>query len=65
MVHAGIRRSIQEFIQVQAAEMCNTLLPVEAEYLSVASVQGLQTSCGQWRVSSLVDLVVAWLLWES
>jgi hypothetical protein len=39
--------------------MRNTLLPVDAKYLSVAGVQGLQTCCGWWRVSYPVDLVVA------
>jgi hypothetical protein len=42
--------------------MCNTLLPIEAEYLSIIGIHGLQMSCGRWRVSSPVDLVVAWLL---
>jgi hypothetical protein len=32
MVRADARRITQEFIQVRAARMCNTLLPVEAEY---------------------------------
>jgi hypothetical protein len=42
--------------------MHNTLLPVEAKYLRITGVHGLQINCGRWRVSSLVDLVVAWLL---
>jgi hypothetical protein len=42
--------------------MCNALLPFEVEYLSITGVQRLQTRCGQRRVSSPVDLVVAWLL---
>jgi hypothetical protein len=46
MVHAGIRRSIQEFIQVQAAEMCNTLLPVEAEYLVLLVYKGYRRAVG-------------------
>jgi hypothetical protein len=45
--------------------MCNTLLPVEAEYLSIIGVHGLQMSYERQRVSYPVDLVVAWLLWES
>jgi hypothetical protein len=42
--------------------MRNTLLPVEAEYLSFTSVHGLQIKCGQWRASSPTDLVVSRLL---
>ena len=57
MVHAGSCRITQEFIQVCAPEMRNTLLPVEPEYLSITGVHGLQMSYGRWRVSSLVDLV--------
>jgi hypothetical protein len=42
--------------------MRNTLLLVEAEYLSVTNVHRLQVSCRRWRVSSPIDLVAAWLL---
>jgi hypothetical protein len=59
MVCADARRITQGFIQVRAARMRNTLRPIEAEYFSITSLQELQMSCGQWRVSSLVDLVVA------
>jgi hypothetical protein len=61
MVRADARRITQGFIQVRAARMRNTLL-VEAEYLSITGVHWLQMNYGQWRVSSPVDLVVAWLL---
>jgi hypothetical protein len=42
--------------------MRNTLLPISAEYLSIAGVHKLEMSRGQWSVSSPVDLVVVWLL---
>jgi hypothetical protein len=62
MVRASAHWITQEFIQVWVARMCNTLLPVETKCLSITGVHGLQMSCGQWRVSSRVDLVVVWLL---
>ena len=48
MVRVGARQITQEFIQVQAAEVRNTLLPVKAEYLSISGVHGLQMSYGRW-----------------
>jgi hypothetical protein len=59
MVRAGARRITQEFIQVRAAGMRNTLRHVEAEYLSITGVHGLQMRCGRWMVNSPVDLLVA------
>jgi hypothetical protein len=64
MLHADARRITQGFIQVRAARMRNTLLPVDAGYLSITGVHGLQMSCGRCRVGSLDDLVVVWLLLE-
>jgi hypothetical protein len=46
MVRADARRITQGFIQVQSARMCNTLRPVEAEYLSITGVHVLQISYG-------------------
>jgi hypothetical protein len=48
MVCVGARRITQAFKQVQAAEVRNTLLPIEAEYLSISGVHGLQMSYGRW-----------------
>jgi hypothetical protein len=56
-VRAGACLIPQEIIQVRAARMRNTLLPIKAEYLSITGVHGLQMSYGRWRVSSAVDLV--------
>jgi hypothetical protein len=55
MVRAGARQTTQEFIQVRAAGMRNTLLTDKAEYLSITGVHELQMSCGRWRVSFPVD----------
>jgi hypothetical protein len=49
------------FIHDRGAKMRKTVLHVEAEYLSITGVHGLQISCGRWRVSSPIDLVVVWL----
>jgi hypothetical protein len=38
MVRADARQITQEFIKVRAARMRNTLLPIEAEYLSMSDV---------------------------
>lgn len=59
MVRADARQITQGFMQVWAARMCNTLRPIEAEYLSITSVHGLYMNCGRWRVNFPVDLVVA------
>jgi hypothetical protein len=59
MVRADAHRITQGFIHVRAARMRNNLRPVEAEYLSTTGLHGLQMSSGRWRVSSLVDLLVA------
>jgi hypothetical protein len=47
----------QGFIQVWAARMCNTLLPIEVVYWSCTEVYILQKSCGWWKMSSPADLV--------
>jgi hypothetical protein len=59
MIRAGARQITQKFIHVRAAGMCNTLRHVEAEYLSITGVHGLQMSYGRWMVNSPVDLLVA------
>jgi hypothetical protein len=58
MVRADARRITQGFIHVRSARMCNTLCPVEVEYLSITGVHMLHISYGRWRVSSSIDLVV-------
>jgi hypothetical protein len=44
MVRVGARRITREFIQVQTARMCNTLLLVETVYWNCTGVYGLQMS---------------------
>jgi hypothetical protein len=58
MVHPDARQITHRFIQVWAARMRNTLLPVEAKYLSFTGIHGVQMNCRRWRVSSPADVVV-------
>jgi hypothetical protein len=59
MVRMGARQITREFIQVRAARMCNTLCPIEDEYLSIVGVHRLHMSYGWWKVSYPINLMVA------
>jgi hypothetical protein len=50
--HVGLS---QGFIQVRAARMGNTLLPIEVVYCRCSGVYGLQMSCGGAKVWLMRD----------